>query len=79
MTTGYRDDLRRNFPKTAIELDKRFSTEADCRAYWIVARWGETPRCRCCDSMRVWMIRDSTTFECADCRHRRRQCRWRSS
>jgi transposase-like protein len=69
MTEHSRDDLWRDFPKTATEFEARFATEADCRAYWIEARWGGTPACARCGSTRVWTIRDGTTFECADCDH----------
>jgi transposase-like protein/Zn ribbon nucleic-acid-binding protein len=63
------EDLWRDFPKTAIEFEKRFATEADCRAYWIEARWGGTPCCARCKSTRVWPERGGALFECADCGH----------
>jgi transposase-like protein/Zn ribbon nucleic-acid-binding protein len=63
------DDLWRNFPKTALEFEKRFATEADCRAYWIEARWGGTPSCSKCASTRVWPERGGNLFECGDCGH----------
>jgi transposase-like protein len=69
MTQRDRDDLWRDFPKTATEFEARFATEADCRAYWIEARWGGKPACARCGSTRVWTIREGTTFECADCDH----------
>lgn len=69
MTRHDHDDLWRNFPKTAIEFDRRFATEADCRDYWIEARWGGEPRCACCNSTRVWEERGGFLFECADCGH----------
>ena len=69
MTLRSQDDLWRDFPKTATEFEERFATEADCRAYWIEARWGGKPACARCGSTRVWTIRDGTTFECADCDH----------
>jgi Transposase zinc-ribbon domain len=58
--------VRRDFP-TAFE--KRFATEADCRAYWIEARWGGKPACARCSSIYVWPIRNGTTFECRECDH----------
>jgi transposase-like protein len=64
-----RDDLWRDFPKTATEFEERFATEEACRAYWIEARWGGEPACARCGSKRVWTIRGGTTFECADCDH----------
>lgn len=67
--TGDRDDLWRNFPKTAVEFEKRFATEEACRAYWIEARWGGEPACARCSSKRVWSERGGFLFECADCGH----------
>ena len=64
-----KDDLWRNFPKTAIEFDRRFATEEACRAYWIEARWGGEPACARCGSKRVWAERGGFLFECADCDH----------
>ena len=69
MTQHSRDDLWRDFPKTATEFESRFATEEDCRAYWIEARWGGKPACARCGSTRVWAIRNGTTFECGDCDH----------
>jgi hypothetical protein len=43
MSEARNDDLGKNFPKTALEFEKRFATEADCRAYWVEARWGGAP------------------------------------
>ena len=69
MTSNDKDDLWRDFPKTATEFEARFATEEHCRAYWIAARWGGKPACAKCASTRVWTIRDGSTFECADCGH----------
>lgn len=69
MTHSLPDDLWRDFPKTAPAFEARFSTEEDCRAYWIMARWGGKPACARCESTRVWTIRCGTTFECAVCGH----------
>jgi len=67
--TQHHQNLWRNFPKTATEFEARFATEADCRAYWIAARWGGKPACARCSSKRVWSERDGFLFECADCGH----------
>ena len=64
-----KDDLWRNFPKTAIEFDRRFATEEACRAYWIEARWAGEPACARCGGKRVWAERGGFLFECADCDH----------
>ena len=69
MTEADGDRLWRDFPKTAPEFEARFATEADCRAYWIEARWGGTPACARCASTRLWPERGGTLFECADCGH----------
>jgi len=69
MTQHNLDDLWRDFPKTATEFEARFATEADCRAYWIEARWGGNPACARCSSTRMWTERDGFLFECADCGH----------
>jgi transposase-like protein len=69
MAQHSRDDLWRDFPKTATEFERRFATEEDCRAYWIEARWGGKPACARCGSTYVWPVRDGTTFECRDCDH----------
>ena len=63
------DDVWRDLPKTAIEFERRFRTEADCRAYWIEARRPRTPACAACGATRVWTIRGGSTFECAACGH----------
>ena len=44
--TRTRDDLWRDFPKTATEFEERFATEEDCRTYWIEARVGRRARLR---------------------------------
>ena len=69
MTRENHNALWRDFPKTAQEFDARFATEADCRAYWIEARWGGQPACARCASTRVWTERDGFLFECAECGH----------
>ncbi len=69
MRSDKHDDLWRNFPRTAVEFEKRFATEEACRAYWIEARWGGKPRCACCESTHVWEERGGALFECADCGH----------
>ncbi len=70
MTQESRDDLWRDFPKTAPEFEARFATERACRAYWITARWGGEPACQRCQSKRLGRpMRNGTLFACADCGH----------
>lgn len=70
MRSENHDALWRDFPETAQQFDARFATEADCRAYWIEARWGGgEPACARCASTRVCTERYGFLFECADCGH----------
>lgn len=70
MTQASRDDLWRDFPKTAPEFEARFATEDDCRAYWMMARWGGVPSCQRCQSTHLGKpMRNGTLFACADCGH----------
>ena len=69
MSEKHNDDLWRDFPRTAIEFEKRFATEEDCRTYWIEARWAGRPACAKCQSTRVWTERGGRLFECAECGH----------
>lgn len=69
MTRADKDVVWRDFPRTAPEFEARFSTEEDCRAYWIEARWGGEPTCARCNSTHVWPERGGTLFECAACGH----------
>jgi hypothetical protein len=66
---GSKDALWRDFPKTAVEFERRFASEDDCIAYWMKARWGNEPACARCKSTRVWTELEGRRFECADCGH----------
>jgi len=70
MSSEMHNSLWRDFPKTATEFDELFSSEEDCRAHLIAARWGEVPECTRCGPTRLWTLGDGAKFECADCRHR---------
>src|SRR4029453_9009764 len=61
-----KDDLWRNFPRTAIEFERRFATEEACRAYWVEARWGGEPACARCGSKRGWAGRGGFLLEWGD-------------
>jgi transposase-like protein len=69
MSDEHADDLWRDFPRTAIAFEKRFATEADCRRYWIKARWNDEPACAKCQCTRVWIVHQGRHFECAACGH----------
>jgi hypothetical protein len=59
----------RNFPKTAIGFERTFSSEEDCGAYRMQARWGDEPACAGCASTRMWVECDGRLCECAACGH----------
>lgn len=63
------DGLWRNFPKTALDFERKFATEENCIDYWMEARWGGVPACAQCASKRVWVEREGRRFECAECGH----------
>lgn len=52
-----------------MELEKRFSTEEDCRAYLFQLRWPDGFRCpRCGHQGKAWPIRQGY-YECSACSH----------
>ena len=63
------DGLWWNFPKTALDFERKFATEENCIDYWMEARWGGVPACAQCASKRVWVEREGRRFECAECGH----------
>ena len=61
-------DLWEHFPRTQAEFERRFRTEADCRAYLIKVRWNGQPRCKKCDCARVCAMSNGR-FQCLECGH----------
>lgn len=55
-----------DYPKTMLELEERFKTEAACRDYMSNLRWPNGFRCRRCGNEKAW-IRTRGYFECAGC------------
>lgn len=55
-----------DFPKTAMEFDKRFSTEKACREYLVRLRWPEGFRCPACQNAKAWM-NNRHLLVCAAC------------
>jgi len=56
-----------DYPRTSLELEKRFSTEEACRAYLFALRWPQgwvCPRCAC---RRAWTLRRDL-WRCKECR-----------
>lgn len=62
------DQLWREFPKTLLEFERRFPTEAACREYLIAVRWGARPWCSRCGGERLSAI-SRHRLHCLDCHH----------
>jgi transposase-like protein len=57
-----------DYPKTLMELEKRFSTEEECRKYLVDLRWSSGFVCIRCGGNEYWPVRD-VWFQCRDCGH----------
>lgn len=44
-----------------------FDTDDKCRAFLEQARWGDTPSCAHCGSIKVWRRTKTRFFDCGDC------------
>jgi transposase-like protein len=55
-----------DYPRSLIEFETRFSTEASCRDYLFQLRWPDGFRCPRCSRQKAWPI-GSTLFQCAGC------------
>ena len=51
-----------------IKLYERFPTQADCRAHIEKARWGDTPKCPYCASLRVTPVPKESRYRCNNCK-----------
>ena len=69
MSTLRQDDLWREFPRTALEFEERFSSDEACREYWIDVRWNGKVACKRCGCTKVWPVRGGALYECAECGH----------
>ena len=57
------------FPKSLIEFQGRFASEAACAAYLFERRWPEGFVCPGCGEGRAWLLKTKAfTYECAACR-----------
>lgn len=54
------------YPRDLAELEAKFGTEEECRAYLARLRWPEGFRCRRCDGSRSWPV-GRALLECAGC------------
>ena len=66
MTDSHLEAMWKDFPKTAMEFEERFSTEQACRDYWIEARWKGQVCCARCQCQKVWPLK-SGFYECSEC------------
>jgi transposase-like protein len=57
-----------DYPKTLLELETRFATDEQCRAYLAALRWPEGFVCPRCGGRKAWPAQRGRLI-CADCRH----------
>ncbi len=53
---------RPGFPRTIMEFQDRFATEASCLAYLAASRWPEGFICPGCGGSEAWVLPDGVTF-----------------
>ena len=57
-----------DYPRDLRELERRFATEAACRAYLVQLRWPDGVQCPRCRGTKVWPV-GQVLFECGACGH----------
>ncbi len=60
--------MAEDYPKTLLELERRFATEEQCRAYLAALRWAEGFSCPACSGRKAWPAKRGRLI-CAACRH----------
>jgi transposase-like protein len=60
-------DLIKGLPSDLPTFVKRFGSDAQCRAYWVRARWPEGFRCAGCGHGRAYSHKVRLIEECASC------------
>lgn len=58
-----------DYPKTLMDLERRFATEEACRDYLLRLRWPSGFRCPACGHGKAWPRADGL-FECGECGHK---------
>src|SRR5438445_8525868 len=58
--------MEEEYPRNLTELEARFSTESDCRAYLARLRWPDGFRCPRCGHGKSWAVR-GVLLQCAAC------------
>jgi transposase-like protein len=56
-----------DYPRTLMELERRFSSEEACRAYLRKLRWPDGFRCPSCGAKHGWPVGRGDLLECAEC------------
>ena len=59
-----------DYPRTLLELERRFSDEAACRAYLFALRWPEGFVCENCGGQTARLMTSRGLWRCDDCRRR---------
>ena len=55
-----------DYPKTLLEFQKRFATEAACRDYLVSLRWPGGFECPQCGQQKSWQI-TRERYQCSNC------------
>jgi len=56
-----------DFPRDLAEFERRFATEAACRAYLVQLRWPDGFRCPRCGQAKGWPVRERGLMQCTAC------------
>jgi transposase-like protein len=56
-----------DFPRDLAEFERRFTTEAACRAYLMQVRWPDGFRCPRCRQGKAWPMHERGLMQCAAC------------
>lgn len=57
-----------DYPRTVLEFNERFHTDAACRTYLESIRWPDGPHCPRCPQAKVWTMK-APFYRCASCGH----------
>jgi transposase-like protein len=57
-----------DYPRTLMDLERRFSTEKACREYLFALRWPDGFMCPHCGGKKAWAM-TRNLWLCGDCRH----------
>ena len=59
---------RPDFPRTIMDFQERFATEAACLEYLAASRWPEGFVCPGCGARTAWVLERRRLWQCRDCR-----------